>query len=247
MIDTILKEYGLNDKERQVYLTLIKLGASPVRSIASESGVNRGTTYDILKSLITQGLVSYYDKDAHQYFVVEFPEKLVTALEGRQDDIKNLKLKLNKIMPELQTFFGHQGGKPISKLYEGKKGVRVILEEVLQMVSDLDDKTYYVYSSSSLRKNIYQSMPDFSDKRKKKNIKVKTIALGEGGRLVGLDERKWIKTKQKLQNAVYEIIYAGKVAFISLDDSENPVGVVIENDGIYSTQKMIFESNWEHL
>ena len=47
--------------------------------------------------------------------------------------------------------------------------------------------------------------------------------------------------------ATYEIIYAGKVAHISLDDSQNPVGVVIENDPIYETQKMIFEFNWSKL
>jgi hypothetical protein len=47
--------------------------------------------------------------------------------------------------------------------------------------------------------------------------------------------------------ATYEIVYAGKVAHISLDDTETPVGVVIQNRAIYETQKLVFEFNWKNL
>ena len=113
------------------------------------------------------------------------------------------------------------------------------------------EKTYYVYSSATVRKNVYLAMKDFSKKRIRRKIKVKTIALGEGGGLVGFDERKWMKlpnTKGKeAPRPTYEIIYSGKVAHISLDNTENPVGVVIENEEIYDTQKLIFEYNWKNL
>ena len=67
-IDQILGKYGLSDKEVKVYLALLELGPSPVRKVAGKAGVNRGTTYDILKSLRDQGLAGYYHKDKHQYF-----------------------------------------------------------------------------------------------------------------------------------------------------------------------------------
>ena len=70
----ILKQLGFSEKEIKVYLTLLKSGPSSVRTLAQVSGINRGTTYDILKSLIAQGLVSYYNKAAHQYFTAESPE-----------------------------------------------------------------------------------------------------------------------------------------------------------------------------
>lgn len=56
-------QLGLHEKEISVLLALMSLGPSPVRAIADKARVNRGTTYDILKSLITHALVSYY----HQY------------------------------------------------------------------------------------------------------------------------------------------------------------------------------------
>lgn len=245
--ENLLKEYGLSDKEIAVYLALIKLGPSPVRVLSSESKVNRGTTYDILKDLIIQGLVSYYNKESHQFFTAESPDKLVLALEQKQKDLERVKEKIQENLPQLRQAFGQQGGKPIMKLFEGQKGLRQILEDILHTMDRADEKIYFVYSSANVRKNVYQSMPDFSDRRIKRKIFVQTIALGPGGQLVGLDDRKWMNKEERELGATYQIIYGGKVAHISLDNSENPVGVVIENQAIYKTQKMIFEFNWSKL
>ena len=244
--ETLLKNYGLSDKEIAVYLGLVELGPSPVRVLAQVSKVNRGTTYDILKSLIQQGLVSYYNKESHQYFVAESPDKLILAVEQKQKDLEGVKKNIESSLPSLKAMFEKQGGKPVMKLYEGQDGIRQILNDVLVQMSQQRDKTYYVYSSATVRKNVYESMPDFSKKRIKSGIKVKTIALGDGGQVVGLDERKWMKAKQDLK-ATYEIIYGGKIAHISVDRADNPVGIVIENPEIYETQKLIFEFNWEKL
>src|SRR3989344_5251078 len=246
-IETILKNFGLNEKEASVYLALIELGPSPVRLLAAKSGVNRGTTYDILKSLIALGLVSYYNKQSHQYFSAEAPDKLLSALEDKRQNIEKLKSEIQKELPQLQSLFERQGGKPTVKLYEGIKGIKSVLEDVLETVGREKLKEYYVYSSANLRKDVYKAYPAFSDLRKAKKISVKTISLGEGGQLVGMDERKWLTGSGEQLKATYEIIYAGKVAHISLDNADTPVGVVIQNREIFETQKVIFESLWFKL
>lgn len=245
-IQTILKNFGLKDKDIAVYLSLVELGPSPVRAVAAKSGVNRGTTYDILKSLISLGLVSYFQKASHQYFAAESPEKILTAIDEKGKQLDTVRQQVEDSLPELKTLFEKQGGRPMMKLYEGKDGIKQILVDVLDTMAAQADKTYYVYSSATIRKNVYESMPDFSAKRIKKKIAVKTIALGEGGQTVGLDERKWLKGPKDLK-ATYEIIYGGKIAHISLNHTENPVGIVIENTEIYETQKLIFKFNWEKL
>ncbi len=245
-IQSILKSFGLSDKEVAVYLALVELGPSPVRTVAVKAAVNRGTTYDILKSLLKEGLVSYFNKATKQYFVAEPPEKLLTALEHKEKNIAELKTTINKNLPELQALYEREGNTPQVRLYEGASGVRQILEDVLVTMQSQKEKTYYVYSSSTLRSNVYEAMPDFSKKRISKKIKVHTIALGPGGQLMGLDERKWIPESKELQ-ATYEIMYGGKVAHISLNLGNEPTGVVIENADIYRTQKMIFEFNWSKL
>ena len=57
-----LKKLGFNDKTAKIYLALVKLGPSSVRSLAEFCGLNRGTTYDALKWLQEQSMVSFYRK-----------------------------------------------------------------------------------------------------------------------------------------------------------------------------------------
>src|ERR1700722_7802450 len=131
-IQVILKNFGLSEKEIAVYLALIELGPSSVREISAKSKVNRGTSYDILKSLIDLGIVSFYNKEAKQYFLAEQPEKLLSALDKKQEDLSLIKSNIQDSLPELKILFEKQGGKPTVKLYEGKQGVRHILEDVLE-------------------------------------------------------------------------------------------------------------------
>ena len=244
-IQIILKNFGLSEKEISVYLALVELGPSSVREIAIKSKVNRGTSYDILKSLITLGIVSYYNKESKQYFMAEPPEKLLFAIDQKKEDLDEVRGHIEQSLPLIKTLFEKQGGKPTVKLYEGAKGIRQILEDVLLSA----DKEYYLYSSSTAldRKNIYNDIPDFSKKRIAKKINVKIISLGEGGQLAGLDERKQMPVGKKTIKSTHEIIYAGKVAHISLDEKEEPVGVVIQNEAIFETQKLLFEFNWSKL
>lgn len=246
-LHTILKEYGLSDKELAVYTTLIEIGPNPVRAIAQKSKVNRGTTYDILKSLIHEGLVAHYNKATKQYFVAEPPEKLIEALHSKQERLRELRDSVSHILPELKVLFERQGGKPQVKLFEGLSGIKKILEDVLGTMAGAKEKLYFVYSASTVRKNVYIAMPDHGVRRVKKKIRVQTISLGGGGQLIGFDERKWLQADRVSPRATYEIIYGGKVAHISLDDTDNPVGVVIENESIYETQKIIFQTLWHAL
>ena len=248
-IQVILKNFGLSEKEIAVYLALVELGPSSVRDISAKSKVNRGTSYDILKSLIVLGIVSYYNKESKQYFMAEPPEKLLGAIDQKKEDLDEVRKNVENSLPLIKTLFEKQGGKPSVKLYEGAKGIKQILEDVLAATSEAPEKEYYLYSSSTAedRKSIYADMPDFSKKRIGKKISVKIISMGEGGQLAGLDERKQMPINDNQIKSTHEIIYAGKVAHISLDDKENPVGVLIQNEAIYQTQKLIFEHTWKSL
>src|SRR3989339_1421532 len=99
----ILKKLGFDEKDTRIYLILLSLGPSPVRKIAQATGINRGTTYDILKHLMKSGLVVYYHKEKKQYFTAEDPLKLEHHLEGRLEEMRGLKTKIQAIIPELQS------------------------------------------------------------------------------------------------------------------------------------------------
>jgi HTH-type transcriptional regulator, sugar sensing transcriptional regulator len=244
----ILTEFGLTEKETTIYLSLLELGPSPARAVARKSGVNRGTAYDILKQLVNLGLASFYRK-GKQHFAAEPPERLIDAVEDKQTELQRLKINISEKLPELKTLYVQQGGRPSIRVYEGSKGIKKILEDILSTVGEQKIKEYSVYSSSTEKErlSIYKDFPQFNQKRIEKKINVRTISLGQGGETVGLDERKWLKGESDRQTSTHEIIYGNKVAHIGLDHTGNPFGVIIENQGIFESQRLVFENLWKKL
>ena len=104
-VQVILKNFGLSEKEIAVYLALIELGSSSVRTISERAKVNRGTTYDILKSLISLGIISYYNKESKQYFIAEQPETLFTVIDKKQEDLIKVKADIEEGIPLFKTLF----------------------------------------------------------------------------------------------------------------------------------------------
>ncbi len=49
---------GLDPRQVDVYQSLHKLGPASIRDVAAEAGINRGSTYETLKQLVTLRLVS---------------------------------------------------------------------------------------------------------------------------------------------------------------------------------------------
>ncbi|MFH0952170.1 MAG: helix-turn-helix domain-containing protein [Patescibacteria group bacterium] len=244
-IITTLKQIGLSDKEIQLYLALLKRGPSSVRQLALESKINRGTTYDVLRSLIDQSLATYYHKETKQYFVAEDPAKLEQLIAEKTNDLNRTKTEILQIIPELQSMHSSAKEKPVAKYYEGSRGIKTILQDVLQTMAQEKKKEYYVYSSADIREHLYNDFPNFAKERVKKNIEVKTIAIGEGGKLWGLDERRWLSKKDGSPS--YQIIYGDKLALFSLDSGNMPHGVIIEDAGTATTQRLIFKTIWDNL
>lgn len=242
----IFKKLGLSDKEISVYFSLLEHGESSVRNLAVLTKINRGTTYDILKKLQEAGLVNFFHKNTKQNFVAEDPERILELIADRGEELKKAEEKIKSMIPELKSLQEKGGGKPTAKFYEGKAGVKFILDDILSSMKNQADKNYYVYSAAGVREDVYGAYPDFNKKRIKNNVKANTISLSEGGGTYGMDERKWLKTEKSGESSMtYILIYAGKCAFISRDSHGNPVGVIIENKMIYETQKILFLQMWK--
>lgn len=244
----ILEKLGFSDKEVAVYRAVLAAGPAPVRTIALQAAVNRGTTYDILKSLMEQGLVSYYHQEKKQYFVAEHPEKLLLVLENKTAALQAAKAQVVDVIPELAGLLSRAGEKPVVKYYEGDKGVRTVLQDVLSTMTALSesDRAYVVYSSADIRAHLYRAFPEFTKQRISHRIAVRVIALGTGGEEAALSERRWLMST-KDGAPTYLLIYAKKTALVSVSEAGEPRGVIIEDSGTSETQRIIFDSLWKQL
>lgn len=240
----LIKKLGFSDKAASIYLELLRLGPISVRKLADKLDMNRGTVYDSLKNLQEEGLVNFYERDARKFFVAEDPNRLQDLVERQSLKLKEADNKLRAIIPELKSIYFKGGERPVSRYYSQTE-IHFILEDVLSVVERSEEKLYRIYSVAGIREYLYDDFSSFSDERVAKGIKVKAIAIGAGGELRGLDERKWLDLS--IDKPTYIIIYFGKTAYISLDAKDEPVGVVIENEGVYKMQKEIFDELWKKI
>ena len=246
MLESALKKIGLTDKEIAVYFNILKLGSGPVRKIAEQAQINRTTVHDILNKLIEYGLVSFVDKEKHRYFTVESPEHLLNRVETKKNELEQARQDITAVLPELKSLYEKSESRPKAKYFEGETGLRGILQDVLNcMGRQAGDRKYFVYSSSAIRDTLYRVFPNYNQERIKLGIAVQSISIGEGGLLHGLDERKWLSRGQS--SPTYTLIYADKIALVSLDENKKPLGVIVQDSNTYKTQVMIFQALWQKI
>ncbi len=241
-----LGQLGLDKRQVGIYRALHKLGPASIRDIATEAGVNRGTTYETLKHLVTMGLVSYLPKGRRRVFQAEDPERLLSLGESRQQALAQAMDDLRRdIIPALKQSRTEFSPGNV-RFYEGDDGVELVLRDILDSTVRSGKKQYSVISTKTLREHLYRPFPNFTRTRVQKGIHVRVLAVGEGGDDAELAERKWLPAGAGT-DASYIAIYPPKVAMITLADRNYPVVVIIDSAAIASTQQLLFDTLWQLL
>lgn len=247
MNKSILTGLGFNPKETQVYQFLLKSGQASIRQVAAGTDINRGTVYEALKKLSARGLVSRSRHRNQEHFQVQDPKMLEVLVAEETRRAEELKNQLDQQLPEMLAMYAADANRPTAKIYEGNSGIRFVMEDLLAAMGKMKERErlYRVYSAANIRNHLYAHFKTFNAERVKLGIRVKAIALGEGGELYGLDERRWLTTNQGAP--AYIIIYGYKLAVISLSGAGLPIAVLLEDRGVAETQKLIFDALWGKL
>src|SRR4030042_4852159 len=107
-----LKQFGLTEKEAQIYLALLELGTASVQKIAQKAKVARPTTYDVLESLKNQQLASIFEKGKVKYYSPTDPASILEMAKLKNQAIKDA-------FPQLRVLYSLPSKKPAVKFYEG--------------------------------------------------------------------------------------------------------------------------------
>lgn len=246
-VQQLLTGLGFSDVEAETYWALLNLETVSIRKVADKSGINRGTTYEAMKRLIAAGLINTRKRGSREYFTAESPEKLYDIIRDKRKELLRIQRESEKLVPVLLARTVKSGGEPLVRYYQDDEGVAAILRDVLQTCGQLREPAYHVYSSQALRKFLHRSYPTFTERRIAENIAVKVIAVGQGGRLDELSERKWLSNSSEGETPSYTLIYGDKVAIISVSENQTPYGVVVEDAGNARLHRLIFEQLWASL
>jgi len=238
-VNEALLEIGLNANEAKVYLALLRLGQSKVNDIASKTGLPRTFVYEILKGLISKGLVSYVIISGVRNYEGADPSRLKSFIKEKED-------KVDKILPELKEIKKETKEKPEVEMYEGKEGLKTILDDILKMKPN---SVLYGISSSNIFKYLEYSFPNFIKRRIKGKIFAKIIQE-KTPELVGfLKELKKTYSEMRYSDVLFPattFIYEGKVAFLTMKE-EYLIGILIKDKQLAETELKKFEILWKHV
>ncbi len=244
---SLLTGLGVSTSEATTYAALLEIDTVSIRKLAAHTGINRGTTYDALKGLVTLGLVSVRRRGSREQYTAESPERIYEIIREKRRDLLESTTAAQKIVPGLLARNRGTEGKPLVRYYEDDDGVVTILKDVLETCRQLERPEYCAYSSSPVRQYLYRKFPQFTRRRIAEGIYVKVIAVGEGGEVAENSARKWLKDATDAPTSSYTLIYGNKVAIISIAKDETPYGVVIEDAGTASMQRLLFGNLWSRI
>ena len=247
MIDKYLAQrierFGLTQREALAYLALLSFGSASAKDVATESNLNRSSTYVLLESLVKKGFASISVKDSNRLYISSPPERLVQALE---DDAKIAAERLGEaqsILPELKSIFSCVGPKPKVTFYEGAQGIETVYEDTLA-----SSETILAYASiENMHAALPHYFPDYYKRRAAKGIDIRSIhpdtpeAL-ERTQRDSEEARDSALVPRKRYDFSPEInIYDNKIVFMSLREK---FGLIIESEEIADAMKKIFELSW---
>ncbi|MGB0466018.1 MAG: TrmB family transcriptional regulator [Pontibacterium sp.] len=243
MNNEIFEQLGLSAREVALYRTLLTLGPGSIRTIAEQSGINRGTAYECLKEMQLKGVVTYLPKGKRRFFSPCDPDVLLQMAEDKRQSLDLAIDQLrSRVIPELHHLRPDFSAGNV-QFYEGDAGIELVLKDILNTISKQQCKNYSVFSSKPIRPHLYRPFPTYTNQRIQKGIGVRVIAIGDGGEDAELSERKWIRTQGPV-DAAYIAIYPPKCAIISLASENYPTAVVIDSKEVAAAQKIVFDTLW---
>lgn len=238
MLEKILLNIGLTDKESKLYLASLALGPSVITEIAKKAGINRVTAYDIMERLIYKGFINYYHEQNSKYFSPTDPEIIVFETERKTTELK-------KALPDLQRIYA-KNPHPHVQYFEGLEGIKKLYADTLTSKTDIIN-----YSNS---KEIRIHWPEYDEEyvaeRIKKKIFLKGIApYDDYGRKVQSDDKASYREFRLVPGDQFTFtneinIYDDKVAISSF--TNELIGMIIQSQAIADTQRDIFKMAWEY-
>lgn len=232
-IATILHSLGFVDSEINTYTASLEHGPGTVIDLTKLTKLSRQATYVAIETLTNRGLMSSVLKGKKKYYLSEDPEKLLAYAERKQQEMKEKIGDLSRVLPELKL--KARGEHPVVKLFEGKEGIKAILEDIektrpkdILSIVDLD-------ASRSILSD--EDLKPYHEALEKAGTRVYALRAGEKRR--SHNELFTALLPEEFHNFHSEIfIYSNKIALVVFEGKMN--SVIIESAPLTRTMRVLF-------
>ena len=232
-----LIQYGLTEKEANIYLICLKTGQATANRISELSNNPRSTTYDILEKLKSFGLISSCIIEKTINYIASEPESLLTLLNEK-------KLIIEDILPELKLIQNKIEEKPKAQVFQGKLAIIKLLDEILDNAKELK----VLGSHGNALEKIGYKPVNFMNKRLERKIKIKQILENsKESRNIKQNNLTEIKFSKKLNESkeaififdkyVYHIILQYEITAIKIESKDHSKAMEIMFDEFWKSAK----------
>ncbi|MAZ40939.1 hypothetical protein CL654_02385 [bacterium] len=242
-----LIQFGLSDKEADVYLALLSAGPSLGSVIAQKAKINRSTTYLHLDTLIKKGLVSVSEENKIKTFTPAPPDRIIHLLEESLSKYTELLHVADAMLPDLKKMYAtekkKEDAKPKVQLFEGTQGLKSAYEDMLETNDDV--RTYA--SMEDIHTLLPEYFPKYYKRRAEKGTQIRVIfpdikKVTERVKAIPSKIRDARVLSKEAHDFSPEInIYGSKIAFIS---PKEQFGLIIDSSELSNALKTIFEISW---
>lgn len=237
-IESRLATIGIVGKPARFYISALVLGEASVNEIAQHGDITRTTAYALVEKLLEEGLITEVQRNNKTRIVAENPDILLRNLEDRR-------ASLEALLPDLHAIYGGPGRGPKFRVYEGREGIRSVLNSVL--VAGRHEVCGILSMKELLQFPGEEALQNFISKRLERDLDLRVVRSQseEVKKTWGSSkaERRDVRyTKTPAPLGMTSFIYEGHVALIS--SARENYGLIIESAEFYKLQKILFEALW---
>ncbi len=250
-IAIILQEYGLDDKEIRVYISLVEKGELNAYTLAKITGIHRSTTYAILERLLAKSFISEIQKDEKTFYSAIEISKIAYKIKEKESLLLSLIPEFEKIKEE---------GISRVRVFESDESQKQFSFNLFNQISSGNMKELYILSGGpskevnpekkdeeKLTSKLFMERLLKELKKQKTKIEYKGIwnEKFKGSELLklfsGLGENRFLKEIPTLATLV---IYGEYIAYLFTIDG-TPQVIEIQNKLIAEENRAYFSYLWK--
>lgn len=242
----LLRFFGADDKEAEIYLKLLELGAQPISVIAKHAGIPRPSMYVVLERLKKLQLIDEFSHNGIKYAKSISVNGLEDLLKLKEKKLQQVSSMLHEKKTEFLALENKLSSTPSVKFYQGKLEVMKMYEEVLreggfcsvfnpQLVKKIMPEYYYKIGEI-LKKNLWKA-------------KELTVECTEAHEYTKRFKSKLHQIKMLPSYMIFksDIIMSGENLYMISYGEIDLTGTRITNAALTETQRILFEYVWKSV
>lgn len=240
MIEQILMQNGLNEKEAKVYIAVLEGGEISVSHIAQKAHLKRTTVYDILESLKERGILSVVKRRGIHTVSALPPQNLI-------DRFKRSATLAESVLPQLMELAYSSPLKPRMRFYEGIPGLQEILREMSFSKQQTVGFTDYTLMPKEMYKFILKVV--VPNRRERKNF-LRLVVPKTAANIavhkeddIRYSEHRIVDFPANINHIEILLFDFTKIGFLSFNADER-FGIILDSAAIHTTLRNIFELVW---